>query len=83
MTGAVLGIDPGASGALCLLRPDGAAEIADVPMLDVKPRRVVDLHRLAAILAEWAPDRPTAWIELVGPRPTAKFVGGVRVGARV
>ena len=79
-SGPILGIDPGVTGALCLLRPDGSSELRDVPTLDVKPRRILDLHALAGILAGWAPERPTCWIELVGPRPTDGCVGAFSFG---
>ena len=77
----ILGIDPGASGALCLLRLDGSADIRDIPMLDVRPRRVVNLHALAAIIAGWQGEGATAWIELVGPRPTDGSVAAFSFGA--
>ena len=76
----ILGIDPGVTGALCLLRPDGSFDLHDVPTLDVKPRRILDLHALAAIFRDWADENPTVWIELVGPRPTDGSVAAFSFG---
>ena len=76
----ILGIDPGASGALTLLQPDRSCRVIDLPMLDVKPRRVLDLAALADIFDDLAVHRPVVWMELVGPRPTDGTVGAFSFG---
>ena len=77
---AVLGIDPGVTGALALLSADRSCRIIDLPTLDVKPRRVLDLARLADIFDDLASAAPMVWLELVGPRPTDGSVGAFSFG---
>jgi crossover junction endodeoxyribonuclease RuvC len=71
----VIGIDPGATGALALLSPDGRlVEVRDMPVHEVtiagKKRKRVDLHQLAALLGSWdLAYGPRAFIEEVHSTP--------------
>ena len=76
----IIGIDPGVTGALALLRPDQSLRVIDIPTLDVKPRRTLDLGALAGIFDDLAKEAPNVWIELVGPRPTDGTVGAFSFG---
>jgi crossover junction endodeoxyribonuclease RuvC len=69
MTGRILGIDLGHSGALALLVDGELVDVADTPTLPDGPRSrpAVCCPLLANIVREWRPDR--AYIELVNARP--------------
>jgi crossover junction endodeoxyribonuclease RuvC len=66
----IIGCDPGLSGALALLREDGSMELRDIPTIEAKPRRMIDLHATAHIFDVWAKEAPSVWLEQVGARPT-------------
>lgn len=82
----VLGIDPGASGALALLSPDGAEIVAflDMPFFEVRGKKRLDVHALGRFLAPHA-ESSRAVIELVGAMPgqgvSSMFTFGFGVGA--
>jgi crossover junction endodeoxyribonuclease RuvC len=69
---AVLGIDPGLSGALALYTGEDLI-VGDVPTHELKrggkAKREVDLHALAAMIRDCAAYQPTVWIEQVGAMP--------------
>lgn len=57
----ILGVDPGGTGALALIEPDGmSVRVEDVPTLKVSRGRgqktEIDVWTLAGVLEEWAPD---------------------------
>lgn len=83
----VLGIDPGASGALAFYDTvSGALRIEDMPTAVVersgKNRTEPAPHRLAAIIAQEGPD--AVWLEKVGAMPgqgvSSMFAFGRAVG---
>lgn len=80
MTAAHLGIDPGASGALCAL--DAAGEVLglyDLPtIVTTTNRKQIDPAGLADLLRQW-PGVPCC-VERVGPRPNEGAVGGFSFG---
>jgi crossover junction endodeoxyribonuclease RuvC len=81
MTGTVVGIDPGNSGALALLSIAGELlEILDMPCIadGVKGRRTVNPALLASIVRRWAPR--AAYVELIGARPTDAKVAAFSFG---
>lgn len=82
MTALILGIDPDAYGALALINRETGAlvEIIDMPVLDIKPAKLVDARQLAAILDEWATRIGDAWIEKAWARPTDPPSFAFRVG---
>ena len=64
----ILGIDPGATGAVALLTQAGdLLDVRDMPVLPSGPgqRDEISAHGLAAIVREWQPAR--AYVELIGP----------------
>ena len=75
------GIDPGVSGAVGLVREDGAfAAVYDMPTQPTTTgRRQVDFARLAAILRERGP-LAFVLVERVGPRPGEGAVGAFAFG---
>ncbi len=76
----ILGVDPGVTGALTLLWPDQSCRVIDMPTLEVKPRRVLDLAKLADIFDDLEKHRPAVWMEQVGPRPTDGCVAAFSFG---
>lgn len=82
MTALVLGIDPDAYGALALVdRETGAlVELLDMPSLELKPARLVDVAQLAVILDEWSTRIGDAYIERAWARPTDPPSFAFRVG---
>lgn len=82
MTALVLGIDPDAFGALALVdRETGAlVELFDMPSLELKPARLVDVAQVAAILDEWSTRIGDAYIERAWARPTDPPSFAFRVG---
>lgn len=76
---AILGIDPGLSGALALLDIDGSLEVIDMPTLQLK-KRVVDEYALARIIDDWSSRIREVWIEQVGVRPGEGAVGAFSFG---
>jgi Holliday junction resolvasome RuvABC endonuclease subunit len=65
-----IGVDPGLTGAVVAILPDGAIEFHDMPVLEIKKKTQLDYAGLAHILRRYA-DRgeATAAIELVGAMP--------------
>lgn len=68
----ILGIDPGLSGAIALYTQADLV-VGDIPTHELKrggkTKREVDLHKLAAMIADCAVYQPTVWIEQVGAMP--------------
>ena len=79
MTTAILGIDPGLSGALALYDVDGSLEVVDIPTLQLK-KRVIDEYALARIIDDWSPRIREVWLEQVGTRPGEGAVGAFTFG---
>lgn len=77
---AILGIDPGLSGALALYDVDGLLEIVDIPTLQLKTKRVVDEYALARIVDAWSGRIREVWLEQVGTRPGEGAVGAFTFG---
>lgn len=76
---AILGIDPGLSGALALLDVDGSLEVVDMPTLQLK-KRVIDEYALARIIDDWAGRVREVWLEQVATRPGEGAVGAFTFG---
>ena len=76
---AILGIDPGLSGALALYDVDGSLEVIDMPTLQLK-KRVVDEYALARIIDNWSGHIREVWLEQVGTRPGEGAVGAFTFG---
>lgn len=79
----VLGVDPGATGALALWDTDlDALAVVDMPIAVVQGRKQLSDQMLAAILAQWSPD--CAYIERVHAMPkqgvTSSFSFGTAYG---
>ena len=68
-----IGIDPGISGAICLLDDDVAVRVWDMPVLEgARGKRAVCAALLADLIREargMSAERPTAYVERVGPMP--------------
>lgn len=83
---AIIGIDPGLTGALALMTGD-ALYITDLPIHEIRKgkqtKREIDTHRLVAILRDCAVHRPTVWIENVSTRPGEGAVGAFTFGKTV
>lgn len=83
----ILGVDPGALGALALLTDGRLSRVSDMPMFRVRRGKTdkaeVDGYTLAALLRDLAPD--IAYIEQVGGLPgqsaSAAFNFGRAAGA--
>jgi crossover junction endodeoxyribonuclease RuvC len=75
----ILGIDPGLSGALALLRPDGALAVHDMPTLQAGKRREIDEIELARLIDAAGPIE-RAVLEQVGVRPGEGAVGAFSFG---
>ena len=78
----ICGVDPGVSGAICLIRPDGKLVARDMPTFAVRvgksTRHRIDATALSNILREMAPDH--AIIEQVGPRNSDGPAGAFSFG---
>jgi crossover junction endodeoxyribonuclease RuvC len=77
----IIGIDPGNSGALCVLARDHTIlGMEDMPCVEdgVKGRRTVNAVLLAEIVRRWGPS--AAYVELIGPRPTDARVAAFSFG---
>ena len=79
----ILGIDPGLSGAVALLTPDGELFVHDIPTLDVGGRKRPDAVGLAHMFDAYAAQAPSVWIEDVGVRPGEGAVGAFSFGKGV
>lgn len=75
----ILGIDPGLSGALAFLAPDGALTLHDMPTLTAGKRREIDEIELARIIDAAGPIE-RVFLELVGVRPGEGAVGAFTFG---
>ena len=74
-----LGIDPGLTGALCLL--NGAAiDVFDVPTLQIGKKSHVDVYALARLIDQLSTSNPTVFLEQVGTRPGEGAVGAFSFG---
>lgn len=80
MNSAILGIDPGLSGALALYDIDGALEVMDIPTLQLRTKRVIDEYALARIIDNWSSRVREVWLEQVGVRPGEGAVGAFTFG---
>lgn len=81
MTGScTLGVDPGLDGALALLSPDGDLIVHDMPVFNLKTKRVVDEYGLARLVDDWSAQIGCAWLEQVGVRPGEGAVGAFSFG---
>ena len=77
--GLMVGIDPGLTGAVALLRDGELVEVVDMPVVTPKGRKPrVDVGVLAALLRAWEPER--AVVERVGPAPGAGVSSMFRFG---
>lgn len=66
----VIGIDPGMSGAIAVILPDGVIEFHDMPTLELKKKTRLDYHGLAHVLRQYhSRGECVACIELVGAMP--------------
>lgn len=68
----IIGIDPGASGALAFFDPKtGRFDVIDMPIVEIerggKAKREISPHLLASALNDWPP--AVAWLEKVGAMP--------------
>jgi len=77
---AILGIDPGLSGALALYDVDGSLEVLDMPVLQLKTKRQVDEYAVARIIDNWSSRIREVWLEQVGTRPGEGAVGAFSFG---
>jgi crossover junction endodeoxyribonuclease RuvC len=65
-----IGIDPGLSGAIVAIFPDGAIELHDMPVLEVKKKQTLNYSGLAHIIQRYSTEGDCmAAIELVGAMP--------------
>jgi crossover junction endodeoxyribonuclease RuvC len=82
VTGLVLGVDPDAFGALAFVNRETGAlvDVLDMPVLDLKPMRLVDGAQLAGLLDEWATRIGEAYVERQWARPTDPPSYAFRVG---
>lgn len=77
---AILGIDPGLSGALALYDADGSLEVMDIPTLQLRTKRVLDEYALARIIDNWSGRIREVWLEQAGVRPGEGAVGAFTFG---
>lgn len=77
---AVLGVDPGKTGALALLRADGSLLVEDVPVFKIGSKTTIDHYALARIVDNWSTHKPVVWLEQVGTRPGEGAVGAFDFG---
>lgn len=82
---AIIGIDPGLSGAIALMYADTGEVIAldDLPILIEGKKKIIDAALLAALIARHEPS--AAIVEIVSARPTdsrpSAFTFGRNIGA--
>lgn len=74
----VLGIDPGLDGALALYGPAGLIWLRDMPVLQLKTKRLVDEYELARLVDEISGEIAEVWLELINAMPSVAGPGGVR-----
>jgi hypothetical protein len=75
---AILGIDPGKTGALALYDVDGTLEVEDVPTFKVDGKTSIDEAGLARIVDNWSTRISEVWLELVNGMPSIGGKGGAR-----
>lgn len=79
-----LGIDPGLSGAMALLGPDGRLlDLIDMPTLKLtKTRKEIDLSAVDGLLCDWLVDhgQMRCMIETPGMRPGQSAQSGLKAG---
>jgi crossover junction endodeoxyribonuclease RuvC len=63
-----IGLDPGVSGAIAILAPNGVT-FADMPVLEVKKKQTLDYAGLACILRPFSGGGAFVAVELVGAMP--------------
>jgi crossover junction endodeoxyribonuclease RuvC len=80
MNSAILGIDPGLSGALALYDVNGQLEVVDMPTHQLRTKRVIDEYGLARIIDNWSTRIGEVWLEQVGTRPGEGAVGAFTFG---
>ena len=87
MSRVIIGIDPGFTGAIATLFPDGPALVADMPVLpNAKGKTELNHPRLLTEIQASLNGRPgTVWLEKVGARPgqgvSSMFRFGQQLGA--
>jgi crossover junction endodeoxyribonuclease RuvC len=78
----ILGIDPGATGALALLDGETLLDVLDMPVVEIvvskKNRKIVSPTLVAETIKTLAPDR--IMLEKVGTRPGEGAVGAFSFG---
>ena len=80
MSGVIVGIDPGLSGALVALHPDGTfAWCHDIPVITAGTKREIDEIELARLVDAAGPI-DVAVLEKVGVRPGEGTVGAFTFG---
>ena len=81
----IAGIDPGLSGAIALLGGAAEVEIADMPTLEIKGKRIIDLYALAQLFDLAGKDTRLAVIEdphaMPGQGVSSMFKFGFACGA--
>lgn len=75
-----MGIDPGLSGAIAVYDGAQALVVYDMPVLQMKTRRVVDEYALARLIDNWSSKVSQAWVEQVATRPGEGAVGAFTFG---
>jgi crossover junction endodeoxyribonuclease RuvC len=79
----ILGIDPGAHGAIALLVDGKLTEVADMPTTTYKGKARIDAAALAVLIRRLAPTE--AWLERVAAMPgqgvSSMFAFGMAYGA--
>jgi crossover junction endodeoxyribonuclease RuvC len=86
MTGVIVGVDPGITGALAFYRPGaGFLEVCDMPTLELmrngKKKRAINAYELARLIDDKTrADSTIAWVEAVGAQPTDGAVQAFQFG---
>ena len=75
-----MGIDPGLSGAIAIYDGNQALVVHDMPVLQLKTRRVVDEYALARLIDSWSGRVSACWLEQVATRPGEGSVGAFTFG---
>lgn len=78
----IVGIDPGLSGAIAFLRPDGFLSVLDMPTTKIKvsgkQRAIIDLNRLVERFDR--ADIQLVMIEQVSTRPRESCTSALKIG---
>jgi hypothetical protein len=87
MQDSILGIDPGLSGAFCLLTPAGITSFWDMPTLEIKKGKKVErqfdvtgVHRVIKDIYEWSNWSVKAYIEWNSVMPGEGILSALKVG---